>query len=54
VKNGSGANPRVACDDEQMQRFVAIEDRFKGRHFDGQIIMFVAWYTSFKLTLRIC
>ena len=50
---GSGANARVAGDDEQMQRFVPIEDLFKGRHFDGQIIILcVAWYTSFKLSLR--
>jgi len=36
-----------------MQRFVLIEDLFKGRHFDAQIIILcVAWYTSFKLSLR--
>jgi hypothetical protein len=36
-----------------MQRFVPIEDLFKGRHFDGQIIILcVAWYTSFRLSLR--
>ena len=50
---GSGASARVAGDDEEMQRFVPIEDVFKGRHFDGQIIILcVAWYTSFKLSLR--
>jgi transposase-like protein len=50
---GSGANARVAGDDEEMQRFVPIEYLFKGRHFDGQIIILcVAWYTSFKLSLR--
>jgi hypothetical protein len=27
----------VAGDDEEMQRFVPIEDLFKGRHFDRQI-----------------
>jgi len=43
----------VAGDDEEMQRFVPIEDLFNGRHFDGQItILCVAWYTSFKLSLR--
>ena len=43
---------RVAGDDEEMQRFVPIEDLFEGRHFDGQIIILcVAWYTSFKLSL---
>ena len=41
----------MASDDEEMQRFVPIEDLFKGRHFDGQILC-VAWYTSFKLSLR--
>src|ERR1700686_3661301 len=52
-KLGSGANSRVAGDDEKMQRFVPIEDLFQGRHFDGQIIILcVAWYTSFKLSLR--
>ena len=43
----------MAGDDEEMQRFVPIEDLFKSRHFDGQIIILgVAWYTSFKLSLR--
>jgi hypothetical protein len=51
--HGSGANARVAGDDEEMQRFVPIEDLFKGRHFDRQIIVLcVSWYTSFKLSLR--
>jgi putative transposase len=36
-----------------MQRFVRIEELFKGRHFDRQIIVLcVSWYTSFKLSLR--
>ena len=36
-----------------MQPFVPVEALFKGRHFDGQIIiLFVNWYTSFKLSLR--
>src|SRR6202040_1873495 len=40
-------------DDEKMQRFLRIEDLFKGRHFDRQIIVWcVSWYTSFKLSLR--
>jgi transposase-like protein len=43
----------VAVDDEEMQWFVPIEDLFKGRHFDRQIIVLcVSWYTSFKLSLR--
>jgi hypothetical protein len=29
----------VASDDEEMQRFVPIEELFKRRHFDGQIII---------------
>jgi len=34
-------------DDEEMQRFVPIEDLFKGRHFDRQIIILcVSWYAS--------
>jgi hypothetical protein len=36
-----------------MQPFVPVEALFKGRHFDGQIIILCAsWYTSFKLSLR--
>jgi transposase-like protein len=36
-----------------MQRFAPVEALFKGRHFDGQIIILcVSWYTSFKLSLR--
>src|SRR5450432_1891955 len=35
-----------------MQRFVPIEDLFRGRHFNRQIIIWcVSWYTSFKLSL---
>ena len=40
-------------DDGRMQPYVPVEALFKGRHFDGQIIMVcVSWYTSFKLSLR--
>jgi transposase-like protein len=36
-----------------MQPFVPVEALFKGRHFDGQIIILcVSWYASFKLSLR--
>ena len=36
-----------------MQPFVPVEALFKGRHFDGQIIILcVTWYTSFELSLR--
>ena len=36
-----------------MQHFGPVESLFKGRHFDGKIIVLcVSWYTSFKLSLR--
>jgi transposase-like protein len=36
-----------------MQPFVPVEALFKGRHFDGKIIILcVSWYASFKLSLR--
>ena len=35
-----------------MQPFVPVDALFKGRHFDGRIILCVSWYTSFKLSLR--
>ena len=36
-----------------MQPFGPVEALFKGRNFDGQIIILcVSWYTSFKLSLR--
>ena len=36
-----------------MQPFGTVVALFKGRHFDGQIIVLcVSWYTSFKLSLR--
>jgi transposase-like protein len=36
-----------------MQPFVPGEALFKGRHFDGKIIILcVSWYASFKLSLR--
>jgi hypothetical protein len=41
------------ADDGRMQPFSPVEALFKGRHFDGQIIILcVSWYTSFKLSLR--
>jgi hypothetical protein len=46
---GSGANAWVAGEDGEMQLFVPIEELFKGRHFDRQIIVLcVSWYTSFN------
>jgi hypothetical protein len=51
--SGSGANRSRSGDDERRKRFVPVEALFKGRHFDGQIIILcVSWYTSFKLSLR--
>jgi transposase-like protein len=36
-----------------MQPFVPVEALFKGRHFDGKIIiLYVSWCASFKLSLR--
>src|SRR6202140_5444290 len=40
-------------DDEQMARFVQVEELFKGRHFDREIVVLcVRWYLSFKLSYR--
>src|ERR1700730_3078158 len=36
-----------------MARFVAMEELFKGRHFDQEIVVLcVRWYLSFKLSYR--
>ena len=36
-----------------MPRFVAVEELFKGRHFDREILVLcVRWYLSFKLSFR--
>ena len=43
----------MASDDEEMQRFVPIEDLFKGLHFDRRIILFVPELVrELKLSLR--
>ena len=40
-------------DDGQMPRFVPVEELFKGRHFDQEIVVLcVRWYLSFKLSFR--
>ena len=40
-------------DDGQMPRFVPIEELFKGRHFNQEIVVLcVRWYLSFKLSFR--
>jgi transposase-like protein len=51
--HGSGANTTRIGDDGQMPGFVAVEDLFKGRHFDREIVVLcVRWYLSFKLSFR--
>ena len=36
-----------------MPQFVPIEELFKGRHFDREIVILcVRWYLSFKLSYR--
>ena len=36
-----------------MSRFVALDELFKGRHFDQEIVVLcVRWYLSFKLSYR--
>jgi transposase-like protein len=50
---GSGANAAAFGDDGQMPRFVPVEELFKGRHFDREIVVLcVRWYLSFKLSYR--
>ena len=40
-------------DDGQMPRFVPMEELFKGRHFDREIVVLcVRWYLNFKLSFR--
>jgi transposase-like protein len=42
-----------ARDDGLMARFLPMEDLFKGRHFDPEIVVLcVRWYLSFKLSYR--
>jgi len=39
--------PGASWDDEQMARFVPVEELFKGRHFDREIVVLcVRWYLS--------
>ena len=36
-----------------MQRFVPVEELFKGRHFDQEIVVLnVRWYLTYKLSYR--
>ncbi len=40
-------------DDGQMPRFIPVEELFRGRHFDQEIVVLcVRWYLSFKLSYR--
>jgi hypothetical protein len=40
-------------DDEQIARFLPVEELFKGRHFGREIVVLcVRWYLSFKLSYR--
>ena len=48
---GSGANGTGISDDSQMPRFLPVEELFKGRHFNREIVVLcVRWYWSFKLS----
>jgi hypothetical protein len=50
---GSGANAPRTGDDGQMPRFLPVEELFKGRHFDREIVILcVRWYLSYKLSYR--
>jgi len=50
---GSGAKRAGISDDSQMPRFVPVEELFKGRHFNREIVVLcVRWYWSFKLSYR--
>jgi len=46
-------NAAAFRDDGRMPQFVAVEELFKGRHFDREILVLcVRWYLSFKLSYR--
>ena len=52
-KDGSGAKTANTEDDGSMQRFAPLEELFKGRHFDQEIVVLcVRWYLSFRLSYR--
>ena len=45
--------PVVLGNDGQVSRFVPVEELFRGRHFDQEIVVLcVRWYLSFKLSSR--
>jgi len=50
---GSGANDGRVSDHRQMAALLPVEELFRGRHFDREIIVLcVRWYLSFKLSYR--
>jgi transposase-like protein len=53
-KSGSGAKATIRIsDDGQVPRFVPVEELFRGRHFDQEIVVLcVRWYLSYKLSYR--
>src|SRR6202034_4833737 len=53
-QRGSGANATIRIsDDGQVPGFVAVEELFRGRHFDEEIVVLcVRWYLSYKLSYR--
>jgi len=45
--------PGRVSDDGQVARFVPVEELFKGRHFDQEIVVLcVRWYLGYKLSYR--
>jgi transposase-like protein len=53
VRKGSGANLDRVGDHGRMRQLVSVEELFKGRHFDQEIIVLcVRWYLSYKLSYR--
>jgi hypothetical protein len=53
-RKGSGANATIRIsDDRQVPGFVTVEDLFRGRPFDQEIVVLcVRWYLSYKLSYR--
>ena len=49
---GSGANASVADNDEEKEQFVSIEDLFKGRHLEEQIIILCRLVHELQVELR--
>ncbi len=48
-----GQKPDRFSDDGQVLQFATVEELFKGRHFDQEIVVLcVRWYLSYKLSYR--